>query len=71
MQEKLEAHWVASGPGPGIASPFANPIYQGVQADLFYCGLAGAEKAIVEQLIPIFGEQCSKIKKKGKDNYGY
>jgi predicted dinucleotide-binding enzyme len=35
--------------------PFADPIYQGVQADLFYCGPAGLEKAIVEQLIAEIG----------------
>lgn len=35
--------------------PFADPIYQGVQADLFYCGPAGEEKAIVEQLITEVG----------------
>ena len=35
--------------------PFADPIYQGVQADLFYCGPAGAERALVEQLITEIG----------------
>jgi len=35
--------------------PFADPIYQGVQADLFYCGPEGAPLAIVEQLITEIG----------------
>ncbi len=35
--------------------PFSDPIYQGVQADLFYCGPAGAEKAIADQLIADVG----------------
>jgi predicted dinucleotide-binding enzyme len=37
--------------------PFADPIYQGVQADLFYCGPAGAEKTLVEQLIADVGQR--------------
>lgn len=35
--------------------PFVDPIYQGVQADLFYCGPKGSEQAIVEQLIAEIG----------------
>ncbi|MBO0778000.1 MAG: NAD(P)-binding domain-containing protein [Ktedonobacteraceae bacterium] len=34
---------------------FANPLYQGVQADLFYCGPDGEDQAIVEQLIAEIG----------------
>jgi predicted dinucleotide-binding enzyme len=34
---------------------FADPIYQGVQADLFYCGPAGETQAIIEQLISEIG----------------
>lgn len=34
---------------------FANPFYQGVQADLFYCGPEGSEQAMVEQLIAEIG----------------
>jgi len=30
---------------------FENPVFDGVQADLFYCGPAGAGQAAVEQLI--------------------
>ena len=35
--------------------PFADPSYQGVQADLFYCGPDGEEQAVVEQLIAEVG----------------
>lgn len=35
--------------------PFENPIYQGIQADLFYCGPEGPEQAVVEQLINEIG----------------
>lgn len=34
---------------------FADPLYQGVQADLFYCGPDGDELAVVEQLIAEIG----------------
>jgi predicted dinucleotide-binding enzyme len=34
---------------------FADPIYQGVQADLFYCGPQGEKQAIIEQLIADIG----------------
>lgn len=34
---------------------FADPIYQGVQADLFYCGPEGDKQAIIEQLIADIG----------------
>lgn len=34
---------------------FANPEYQGVQADLFYCGSDGDSRPIVEQLISAVG----------------
>jgi 8-hydroxy-5-deazaflavin:NADPH oxidoreductase len=34
---------------------FADPIYQGVQADLFYCGPDGDTQAIIEQLISDIG----------------
>lgn len=34
---------------------FADPIYQGVQADLFYCGPDGTTQAIIEQLITEIG----------------
>ncbi|QBD83293.1 hypothetical protein EPA93_47965 [Ktedonosporobacter rubrisoli] len=34
---------------------FADPTYQGVQADLFYCGPEGEKQAIVEQLISEIG----------------
>jgi predicted dinucleotide-binding enzyme len=34
---------------------FADPIYQGVQADLFHCGPNGDELAVVEQLITEIG----------------
>lgn len=59
VQENSEARWAASGyrpdtPSP-LASPIADPFYQGVQADLFYCGPAGSEKAVVEQLIAEIG----------------
>jgi predicted dinucleotide-binding enzyme len=35
--------------------PFADPIYQGVQADLFYCGPEGETQTVVEQLITEVG----------------
>jgi predicted dinucleotide-binding enzyme len=44
-----------SGESASSIHPFADPIYQGVQADLFYCGPAGPEQAIVEQLIAEIG----------------
>lgn len=34
---------------------FADPIYQGIQADLFYCGPDGDELTVVEQLIAEIG----------------
>src|SRR5579884_1278972 len=34
---------------------FADPVYQGVQADLFYCGPTGENQAIIEQLIAEIG----------------
>ncbi|HYL43936.1 MAG TPA: NAD(P)-binding domain-containing protein, partial [Ktedonobacteraceae bacterium] len=34
---------------------FANPEYNGVQADLFYCGSDGDSRAVVEQLIAAVG----------------
>jgi len=34
---------------------FANPEYQGVQADLFYCGSDGDSRPVVEQLISAVG----------------
>jgi len=34
---------------------FADPIYQGIQADLFYCGPEGDTQAITEQLIDEIG----------------
>lgn len=34
---------------------FANPEYQGVQADLFYCGSDGDSRSVVEQLISVIG----------------
>jgi predicted dinucleotide-binding enzyme len=34
---------------------FANPVFQGVQADLFYCGPEGDALTIVEQLIAEIG----------------
>ena len=35
--------------------PFADPLYQGVQADLFYCGPEGEAQTVVEQLITEVG----------------
>ncbi|HJT57947.1 MAG TPA: NAD(P)-binding domain-containing protein [Ktedonobacteraceae bacterium] len=34
---------------------FANPEFDGIQADLFYCGTEGDSRAIVEQLISAIG----------------
>ena len=34
---------------------FADPVYQGVQADLFYCGPTGDTQAVIEQLIGEIG----------------
>lgn len=35
--------------------PFADPLYQGIQADLFYCGPEGEARTVVEQLITEVG----------------
>jgi 8-hydroxy-5-deazaflavin:NADPH oxidoreductase len=34
---------------------FADPLYQGVPGDLFYCGPAGSSQTVVEQLISEVG----------------
>ena len=36
---------------------FANPVYEGETADLFYCGTDGESRAVVEQLIADIGLQ--------------
>jgi predicted dinucleotide-binding enzyme len=37
--------------------PFADPIFEGIQADLFYCGPDGQTRAVIEQLITEIGLQ--------------
>jgi predicted dinucleotide-binding enzyme len=40
---------------------FADPLYQGVQADLFYCGPEGETQTIIEQLISEIGLRPVKL----------